>query len=58
MYSTRSGLILGFHGCDLSIQENVINGQNELKFSDNTFDWLGHGIYFWEYSLEHAYKYA
>jgi hypothetical protein len=58
MYSTRPGLILGFHGCDKSILENVLNGKSELNFSENTFDWLGHRIYFREYSASRALDYA
>jgi hypothetical protein len=58
MYTTRPGLILGFHGCDKLTADEVISGKSELKFSENTFDWLGHGIYFWEYSADRALDYA
>jgi hypothetical protein len=44
MYSTRTGLVLGFHGCDQSIVDNILLGKENLKQSDNTYDWLGHGI--------------
>ena len=29
-----------------------------LKASDNTYDWLGNGIYFWENSYQRAYDWA
>jgi len=58
MYSTRPGLVLGFHGCDKTVVDKVINGKADLNFSENTFDWLGHGVYFWEYSAERAFDYA
>ena len=58
MYSTRSGLILGFHGCDETVVQTVLNGHSFLKTSVNSYDWLGHGIYFWENSPSRAYKYA
>jgi len=58
MYSTRSGLILGFHGCDESVAHAVLNGHSFLKTSSNNYDWLGHGIYFWENSPSRAYEYA
>jgi len=48
MYTTRTGLILGFHGCDKSVVEKVILGKEPLKKSENAHDRLGHGIYFWE----------
>jgi hypothetical protein len=58
MYSTRSGLVLGFHGCDKSLIEKIILQQSELKQSSNKYDWLGHGSYFWEYSPERAFEFA
>ena len=57
MYSTRSGLTLGFHGCDISVFNSVVNGTAELSYSENSFDWLGNGIYFWEYSPDRALEY-
>lgn len=58
MYSTKAGLILGFHGCDQSIVDNILLGKENLKQSDNTYDWLGHGIYFWENSPSRAFEFA
>lgn len=58
MYSTRSGLILGFHGCDKSLVEQVISQKKELEPSKNEYDWLGHGIYFWEGNPTRAYQFA
>jgi hypothetical protein len=58
MYSTRSGLILGFHGCDESVAQSVLNGRSFLKTSFNSYDWLGHGVYFWENSPSRAYEFA
>ena len=37
MYSTRSGLILGFHGCDESVVQAVLNGRSFLKTSFNSY---------------------
>jgi hypothetical protein len=31
MYTSRTGLILGFHGTDESIVNDVLNGKDELK---------------------------
>lgn len=58
MYSTKSGLILGFHGCDEDVVHNVLNGHTDLKQSKNTYDWLGHGMYFWESSYSRALEFA
>ncbi len=58
MYSNRGRLILGFHGTDRETAESVVSGKSDLKPSANDYDWLGHGIYFWENSLSRATNYA
>jgi hypothetical protein len=58
MYSTKTGLVLGFHGCDESIINDILLGKKGLKQSNNTYDWLGHGIYFWENSPSRAVEFA
>jgi hypothetical protein len=58
MYTTKTGLILGFHGCDESIVDNILLGKEDLEQSDNTYDWLGHGIYFWENSPSRALEFS
>ena len=29
-----------------------------MKPSENTYDWLGHGIYFWEHNYQRALEWA
>lgn len=59
MYSKRSGLILGFHGCDREVRDRIVCKKGELlKPSENSYDWLGHGTYFWENNHERALKFA
>lgn len=59
MYSRRSGLVLGFHGCDISIRDKIVSTKGEiLKSSENNYDWLGHGIYFWENNHMRALSFA
>jgi len=58
MYSTRSNLILGFHGCELSEQKKLINDPSYVRLSKNSYDWLGHGMYFWENNPERALLWA
>ena len=48
MYTTKSGLILGFHGCDKKIAQDIVLQKIEFKSSANKYDWLGKGMYFWE----------
>jgi hypothetical protein len=59
MYYKKSGLIIGFHGCDIEVQKTVITtNTNVLKSSKNDYDWLGHGIYFWENNVKRALQFA
>lgn len=58
MYSKLPNLVFGFHGCDEAVYEQVIYQGEHLKQSENSYDWLGHGIYFWENSYERAWDWA
>jgi hypothetical protein len=58
MYSSRSGLVLAFHGTDRETAELVVAGKADLIPSTNEYDWLGHGIYFWDNSLSRAINFA
>jgi hypothetical protein len=58
MYSTRSNLLLGFHGCEESEQLRLISDPSYIRSSNESFDWLGYGMYFWENSPERAWLWA
>lgn len=58
LYSRRSNLVIGFHGCDKSVVDKVIMNGDNLIASTNDYDWLGHGIYFWENNETRALLYA
>ncbi|MBI2431883.1 MAG: hypothetical protein HYV26_03325 [Candidatus Hydrogenedentes bacterium] len=59
MYTSPISLILGFHGCDKRTGEKVLCGEiPHLSRSENAYDWLGHGIYFWEHNPERALEFA
>lgn len=47
-------LTIGFHGCDRITFEKVLYDHERLSASNNSYDWLGNGIYFWENSLARA----
>lgn len=50
--------VLGYHGCDREVGEAVLAGRAELLRSENNWDWLGTGIYFWENSARRALDWA
>ena len=58
MYSKLHNLIVGFHGCTKDTYDNVLYNHTHLNDSVNTFDWLGHGVYFWEHNYLRAYQFA
>ena len=51
-------LVIGYHGCDRKVVERIVAGKDDLKPSQNAWDWLGHGIYFWEDSYARALHWA
>jgi len=51
-------LVVGFHGCDRTVFDSIIKNGGHLESSENTYDWLGHGKYFWEGSYERALAWA
>jgi hypothetical protein len=46
MYDSRPNLIIGFHGCDDSVKQKLINSYDSIQISQKPYDWLGHGMYF------------
>lgn len=50
--------VTGFHSCDREVGIKVLNGEMDLYPSDNPWDWLGNGVYFWEQNPERALQYA
>lgn len=58
MYQSPS-VILGFHGCCEEVRNDIIsNPKKHLKKSENTYDWLGGGIYFWDNNYDRALEWA
>ena len=50
--------VIGFHSCDREVGLRMVSGKDHLKPSDNPWDWLGPGIYFWEDNPYRALDYA
>jgi len=58
MYPAKPGLLVGFHGCDKAVRDKIVSQQSMLEASDNDYDWLGHGMYFWENNMQRASDFA
>jgi hypothetical protein len=50
--------IIAYHGCDESVVKRVLWTGEPLSKSENDYDWLGYGIYFWEFGPERALEWA
>jgi hypothetical protein len=50
--------VIGFHSCDREVGLRMVSGQDQLRPSDNSWDWLGPGIYFWEDNPYRGLDYA
>ena len=50
--------VIGFHSCDRALGMRLLNGSDELWPSNNPWDWLGPGVYFWEHNPYRALIYA
>lgn len=58
-YQKSPQTVLAFHGCDRSTAEEILNSwEKHLSPSENTYDWLGTGIYFWLNDPFRAYEWA
>lgn len=49
--------IVGYHGTRLDRARTIISTGRFIP-SQNDYDWLGHGIYFWEYAPIRAWQWA
>jgi hypothetical protein len=49
--------VLGYHGCDRAVAEKLLRGE-PFRNSENDYDWLGPGIYFWEANPQRALSFA
>ena len=56
-----SRIVFGFHGTDPAFAERLIRGEVapvDWTASNNEYDWLGRGIYFWEFAPDRAREWA
>jgi hypothetical protein len=49
--------VIGYHGCTREVAERLVSGESWLP-SQNRYDWLGEGIYFWEYAPYRSLEWA
>lgn len=57
LHRLQTVFCLGYHGCDEAVAEQILQGQT-FRPSENNYDWLGHGIYFWEANPKRGLDFA
>ncbi len=57
-YEDYHRTVIGYHGTRLSTARRLVLGEGSFDASQNDDDWLGHGIYFWEYAPQQAWLWA
>ena len=50
-------VVVGYHGTRFESAEEITT-TGRFSPSTNDFDWLGHGVYFWEYAPLRAWQWA
>lgn len=58
MSRLRPSFVLGYHGCDAAIVDELLKGKTSLIHSEREYDWLGPGAYFWESDPQRAREWA
>ncbi|MGH7191966.1 MAG: hypothetical protein ACREJM_00350, partial [Candidatus Saccharimonadales bacterium] len=54
-------VVIGYHGCTRAFARKLLLDEAAIEAwrpSENEWDWLGHGIYFWEHSPARALRWA
>lgn len=52
-------LVVAYHGCDVTVRDALVKGDiKALTPSNNKYDWLGPGVYFFENDLVRAQQFA
>ncbi|HXB72062.1 MAG TPA: hypothetical protein VNY05_27750 [Candidatus Acidoferrales bacterium] len=57
MLAESDRIVIGYHGTSVE-SAAVILGGGAFRLSQNDYDWLGHGVYFWEYAPYRAREWA
>lgn len=58
MSRLATSFILGYHGCDEAVAEDILSGRADIALSNKDYDWLGPGAYFWEADPRRALEWA
>jgi hypothetical protein len=57
-YADYHRTVVGYHGTTRRAALEIVQGLRDFEPSANDDDWLGHGVYFWEYAPQQAWLWA
>lgn len=57
-FSDYHRTVIGYHGTRLSVAKQIVDLTGSFQKSSNPHDWLGTGVYFWEYAPKQAWLWA
>jgi hypothetical protein len=57
LHRLAASFVLAYHGCERQVGERILKAE-AFKPSNNDYDWLGPGIYFWESNPRRGLDYA
>jgi hypothetical protein len=49
--------VIGYHACAKPVADRLLRDE-PFRPSTNDWDWLGHGVYFWEFGHQRAHDWA
>ena len=50
--------VIGYHACLRRVADRLLLEDEPFRPSKNQWDWLGHGVYFWEFGHQRAHDWA
>ncbi len=50
--------VIGYHACTREVADRLLSDDAPFRPSSNEWDWLGSGVYFWEFGHQRAYDWA
>jgi hypothetical protein len=57
-FSDYHRTVIGYHGTRRSVAEKIVLRRQAFARQDNPGDWMGNGVYFWEYGPKQAWWWA
>lgn len=55
---SKPSFTIGYHGCDAVLASQLLSRETTFRYSKKPFEWLGHGMYFWEDNFDRAKAWA